>query len=113
MWGIRGEAFPYDGPPDLLPDLLAALERVVDPEVGLNIVDVGLVYGVRVDDGRMDVDITMTSAACPVIDVIVEDVERQLDRAMPPGLLIHVEVVWDPPWTPERMSARARAAMGW
>lgn len=105
--------FPYDGPEELLPDVVAALERVVDPEVGLNIVDVGLVYGVRVAEGRMDVEITMTSAACPVIDVIVEDAEERLDRALPPDLLIHVEVVWEPPWTPARMSDRARAAMGW
>ena len=105
--------FPYDGPEALLPAVVAALERVVDPEVGLNIVDVGLVYGVRVAEGRMDVEITMTSAACPVIDVIVEDAEEGLDRALPPDLLVHVELVWDPPWTPERMSEAAQARFGW
>jgi metal-sulfur cluster biosynthetic enzyme len=105
--------FPYVGPQDLLPTIVQALEKVVDPEVALNIVDVGLVYGVAIADGRMDVRITMTSAACPVTDVIVDDVENALDEAMPPGLKIHVEVVWEPPWTPERMSGRARAFMGW
>jgi metal-sulfur cluster biosynthetic enzyme len=110
---VKEERFAYDGPGDLLLPLAASLQKVVDPEVGLNIVDVGLVYGVRVADGRMDVDITMTSAACPVIDVIVEDVERELDRAMPPELKIHVELVWEPPWTPSRMSDRAKASMGW
>ncbi|MBC5783102.1 metal-sulfur cluster assembly factor [Ramlibacter sp. USB13] len=105
--------FSYEGPTELLPTVVQALEKVVDPEVALNIVDVGLVYGVKVADGRMDVDITMTSAACPVTDIIVDDVENALDDAMPPELKIHVELVWEPPWTPQRMSPRARAFMGW
>ena len=105
--------FPYDGPPELLPTLTAALERVVDPEVAMNIVDVGLVYGVTVKDGRVDVNVTMTSAACPVADVIVEDIEFQLDQSLPPELKIHVELVWEPPWNADRMSAKARLLMGW
>lgn len=105
--------FPYEGPEELLPFIVTALERVVDPEVAMNIVDVGLVYGVSVEDGRMDVTVTMTSAACPVTDIIVEDIERQLDADMPPEMLIHVELVWEPPWTPERMSPAAKAFMGW
>ena len=105
--------FPYEGPPELLPVVVAALESVVDPEVAMNIVDVGLVYGARVHDGRIDVDVTMTSAACPVTDVIVGDIEDALDRALPPELKIHVEVVWEPPWTAQRMSAKARRFMGW
>lgn len=107
------ERFPYDGPAELLPVVTAALERVVDPEVALNIVDVGLVYGVRVKDGRLDVDVTMTSAACPVTDVIIGDIEDALDRALPPELKLHVELVWEPPWTSERLSESARRFMGW
>ena len=105
--------FPYEGPEDLLPRVVHALERVVDPEVAMNIVDVGLVYGVKVDNGRIDVEVTMTSAACPVADVILRDIETELDRAMPPELLIHVELVWEPPWTPERMIEKSRRFMGW
>lgn len=105
--------FAYEGPPELLPRVVESLEKVVDPEVALNIVDVGLVYAVTVADGRMDVRMTMTSAACPVADIIVDDVENALDDAMPPDLKIHVELVWEPPWTPQRMSPRARAFMGW
>jgi metal-sulfur cluster biosynthetic enzyme len=110
---MTGTRFPYDGPAQLLPAITAALERVVDPEVAMNIVDVGLVCGVAVDSGRVDVNVTMTSAACPVAEAIVEDIETELDRALPAGLTIHVELVWEPPWTPQRMSARARAFMGW
>jgi metal-sulfur cluster biosynthetic enzyme len=105
--------FLYDGPQELLPTLVKALERVVDPEVALNIVDVGLVYGVVVRDKRIDVNVTMTSAACPVTDIIVDDIETQLDEALPPDMLIHVELVWEPPWTPDRMSEQARGFMGW
>ena len=107
------ERFAYEGPPELLATIVQALERVVDPEVAMNIVDVGLVYTVKVADQRVDVDLTMTSAACPVTDIIVEDVENELDRALPPELKIHVELVWEPPWTPQRMSAKARLLMGW
>ena len=105
--------FPYAGPPQLLPTLTAALERVIDPEVAMNIVDVGLVYGVTVADGRVDVNVTMTSAACPVADVIVEDIEFQLDQSLPEELKIHVELVWEPPWTAERLSSKAKLLMGW
>lgn len=105
--------FPYEGPRELLATITTALERVVDPEVAMNIVDVGLVCGVTVRDGRVDVLVTMTSPACPVADVIVEDIEFQLDQSLPADLKIHVELVWEPSWTAERMSARARLVMGW
>ncbi len=105
--------FLYDGPQELLPVIAAALERVVDPEMATNIVDLGLVYGVVLKDKRLDVNVTMTSVACPVTDVIVEEIENELDRALPADLLIHVELVWEPPWSPERMSEKARGFMGW
>ena len=105
--------FPYSGPPELLPEIVESLSRVVDPEVALDIVNLGLVYGVTVAEGRMDVNVTMTTAACPVTDMIVSEIENELDAAMPEDMLIHVEVVWDPPWTPDRMSERAKAFMGW
>lgn len=106
-------SFPYDGPVSLQEPIVRALESVVDPEVALNIVDVGLVYGVSVNASRAHVRLTMTSAACPVTDLIVEDVEAALDRVVPQALTIRVELVWEPPWTPERMSDHARRFMGW
>ena len=109
--GVR--AFPYEGPPELEPFIDAALRRVVDPEVAMNIVDVGLVYGVRVENGDVNVNVTMTSPACPVADVIVEDAENELDKALPPELRICVRIVWEPPWSPDRLSASAREFMGW
>jgi len=109
----RAASCPYRGPEALRQPIEHALQQVVDPEVAMSIVDVGLVYGVDVDAEQVRVRLTMTSAACPVIDVIVGDVEAELDRVLPPRLGVSVELVWEPPWTAERMSPRARAFMGW
>lgn len=105
--------FPYTGPRELRRPVLDALLKVVDPEMAMSIVDVGLVYGVDIADDRAHVKLTMTSAACPVTEVIVGEVESELDSALPPQMTIAVEVVWEPPWTSERMSDRARKFMGW
>lgn len=105
--------FAYQGPEALRLPVFNALKRVVDPEVAMNIVDVGLVYGVTVADGKLNALVTMTSAACPVADLILEEIETELDREMPPELLIQVDLVWEPPWTTERMSPSARRFMGW
>lgn len=106
-------SFTYDGPPEWQGPVDAALRRVVDPEVAMTIVDVGLVYSVHVEPGRWHVVMTMTSAACPVTDVILDEAEDELSRVAPSGTAIDLELVWEPPWTPERMSARAKAFMGW
>jgi metal-sulfur cluster biosynthetic enzyme len=105
--------YPYTGPEALREPILAALHRVVDPEVAMTIVDVGLVYGVTVTSERLHVLLTMTSAACPVADVIVDDVGTELDQVAPAGMAVDVELVWEPAWTTDRMSARAKAFMGW
>lgn len=110
---IESAPFPYDGPEDLRQPITAALSRVVDPEISINIVDVGLVYGVTVDAKSVHVLVTMTSAACPVIELIVEDAEQELDKVVPSDLKICVELTWEPPWTAARMSASAKRFMGW
>lgn len=105
--------YPYEGPEALRQPIEAALRRVVDPEVAMTIVDVGLVYGVRVAADVLHAQVTMTSAACPVTDLILEEVEHELARVADSRLRVAVELVWEPPWTPERMSARAKDFMGW
>lgn len=99
---------PYEGPESLRSPIGRALSSVVDPELALNIVDIGLVYGVTVDDERVHVRLTMTTAACPVTEVIMQDVEDALDRALPDERGIALELVWEPPWSVERLSPRAR-----
>lgn len=105
--------FPYEGPEGLREPILRALRRVVDPEVAMSIVDVGLIYGVAISDERVHVRLTMTSAACPVADLIMDEAESELDKVVPAGMLIQVELVWEPPWTPERMSEQGKRLMGW
>lgn len=87
--------------------------RVVDPELALSIVDLGLIYGVTIDAGQAQVRMTMTSAACPVAALIVEAVEAELDRVLPASCVIDVELCWEPAWTPDRLSQRARRFMQW
>ena len=109
------DRFAYTGPDHLQAVVTQALRQVVDPEVALNILDVGLVYRVDVpaSPGAVHVRMTMTSAACPVADVIVDDVQHYLDQALPDRDAPEVEIVWEPAWTPERLSASARRFMGW
>jgi metal-sulfur cluster biosynthetic enzyme len=105
--------FPYEGPETLRPAIVAALARVVDPEVAMSIVDVGLVYGVKVGTRDLRVTMTMTSAACPVADVIIDEAWHELARVVPESIDLDIELVWEPPWTPDRMSERGRRVMGW
>lgn len=94
-------------------DLRDVLRGVMDPEVGMNIVDLGLVYGVAVAAEGVQVQLTMTSAACPMTELIVDDVHERLAAALPPDTPVQVQLVWDPPWTPDRMSEVARSMFGW
>jgi metal-sulfur cluster biosynthetic enzyme len=103
--------FPFCGDPETGVAVAGALARVVDPEMALGIVDLGLVYGVECTGQRVQVRMTMTSAACPVADLIVDDVLDQVRQALGDDAEVNVEVCWDPPWTPGRMSARARRAI--
>ena len=90
-----------------------ALSRIDDPEAGMNIVDLGLVYAIEVAADTVRVDITMTSAACPMADAIVDEVRATIAAMVRPGTEIDVRLVWDPPWTPDRMSDVAREHFGW
>jgi len=92
--------------------VLEALGQVLDPEVGINIVDVGLVYGIEVHGTGVFVALTVTSPACPLGEQIVAEAEHTV-RALHGVSSVEVQLVWEPPWTPERLSAEARAALGW
>jgi metal-sulfur cluster biosynthetic enzyme len=91
----------------------AALRQVDDPEVGMNIVDLGLVYRVDIAPDRVRVELTMTTPACPMGELITDNARRALSAALPPGMSAEVALVRDPPWTPDRMSESARQAFGW
>ena len=93
--------------------ILSVLKRVIDPEMALDIVSLGLVYGVEEGEGEVKVRMTMTSAACPVAEYIMDEVTHELQEALGESTRVEVELVWDPPWGPERMSDSARAALAW
>ncbi len=89
-----------------------ALKGVYDPEIPVDIVNLGLVYGVSVEDGIVRVKMTTTSLGCPVGDFLAQEVERAIQRLE--GVdAVGVEFVWDPPWSPEMMSDAAKQQLGW
>ncbi len=99
-----------------LPDvetLRDALRQVIDPEAGMNIVDLGLIYRLALEAGGVVVDMTMTSPACPMGEMIVEEVREALQKQLPPATRLEVNLVWSPPWEPARMSDEARQHFGW
>ena len=88
------------------------LESVYDPELGINLVDLGLVYRLEVKEGEVEVELTLTTPGCPMSDSMPEAVERAL--LMIPGVSkVTVDLVWVPPWEPEMMTDRAKRELGW
>lgn len=90
-----------------------ALRTVIDPEMGENIVDLGLVYRVEVLGAVARIDLTMTSPACPMGEMILEDVHAALRELLPAGFEYKVQLVWEPPWEPSMMSDAARRHFDW
>ena len=87
-------------------DLLEALRDVVDPELGVNVVDLGLIYGVTLDEDRTAIiDMTLTSAACPLTDVIEDQTRDALDGLVPD---FRINWVWLPPWGPDKITEDGR-----
>lgn len=89
----------------------AALRKVKDPELNLNIVDLGLVYGITVNGATVNIDMSLTSPGCPSGPEIMTDAEQQI-RAIPGVADVAMNLVWSPPWTPERIEPRVRAYLG-
>jgi metal-sulfur cluster biosynthetic enzyme len=90
-----------------------ALRSVDDPEVGMSIVDLGLVYRIDVAPELVRVEMTMTTQACPMGDLITDNARRAVAALVPDGVVVDVELVWEPPWTPDMMSESARQTFGW
>ena len=92
--------------------LLTALRQVYDPEIPVNVYDLGLIYQLEVDEtGQVQVQMTLTAPACPVADQVVTEVHAKL-RATRDVARVRTRLVWDPPWTLERMSEAARLELG-
>jgi len=89
----------------------SALRQVKDPELDMNIVELGLVYDVEIDDGVVRVRMTLTSPGCPAGPMITNDAYRVL-RALDGVKDVNIEIVWEPYWTPERIDPKVRALLG-
>ncbi|MGH3614116.1 MAG: metal-sulfur cluster assembly factor [Pseudonocardia sp.] len=87
-----------------------AMRDVVDPELGINVVDLGLVYGIRAEGGVATLDMTLTSAACPLTDVIEEQTRAALTGGPDGGLVGEIKInwVWMPPWGPDKITDDGR-----
>ena len=90
-----------------------ALSQVDDPEAGMNILDLGLVYRIEILEGAIEVDLTMTTAACPLADMIVDQARAAVESVAGDSARVDIRLVWDPPWTPDRMTDLARERFGW
>ncbi|PQJ35901.1 aromatic ring hydroxylase [Salinibacter sp. 10B] len=84
------------------------LRHVDDPELGINIVDLGLIYGLQFDEGDLTIQLTMTTPACPLSDYIKRNIHKVTGQVK--GLQrVQIEIVWDPPWSPQMMEPEVRS----
>ena len=104
-----GEASPKDA---LKQDVIAAISEIFDPEIPVNIYDLGLIYDVHVgDEGKIDVVMTLTSPHCPVAEILPGQVKSRVELVEGVNE-VDLELTWDPPWTPENMSEPAKLELG-
>jgi metal-sulfur cluster biosynthetic enzyme len=96
--------------PSLEARLWSALAEINDPEMPVNLVDLGLIYGLSVDGSRVRVSLTFTAMGCPASDMIIGDIRERL-LAEPGVDDVRLDVVWDPPWTSARLTADGREAL--
>jgi metal-sulfur cluster biosynthetic enzyme len=97
---------------ELKESIMGALELVIDPELGIDIVNLGLIYDLRMDDeGNLTVDMTLTAMGCPLAGTIVDQVKRAL-ADIPEVKDTEVNIVWNPPWNKDMMSRYAKIALG-
>ena len=94
-------------------EILDTLRRVIDPEIGINIVDLGLVYEAEARDGHVRVVMTMTTPACPLGESLSEEAEVEIRKHIQGVKSVSVELVWEPPWQPSMMSGAARERLRW
>lgn len=87
-----------------------ALHEVMDPELPLSIVDMGLIYDVRMQKGNAEIDLTFTAIACPAMDMIIDDVRGKV-QALPGIATAKINVVWNPPWTKTRLTPKGRGVL--
>ncbi|HEX2867081.1 MAG TPA: iron-sulfur cluster assembly protein [Ignavibacteriales bacterium] len=93
-------------------EVMQALKSVIDPEIGINIVDLGLVYGLDIKEHYVKVTMTLTTPGCPMHDSLTAWAEKSL-RALDPETEVSINLVWNPRWSPEKMSDWAKSELGY
>lgn len=102
----------HDSPPPSQDSILRALREVIDPELGVNVVDLGLVLATSVDGRHVTVRMTLTTPGCPLHGTITREAEMRVERVQ--GVrTADVRLEWDPPWTPDRMTEEGKRQLGW
>jgi len=115
-YGGNPDAAPLPGvevdPEEVRARIVVALKSIFDPEIPVNVYDLGLIYGFTVDpDGKVELEMTLTAPGCPVAGMIVQEVARKVGDVE--GVRSsHVKLTWDPPWTKDRMSEAALLELG-
>ena len=92
-------------------DVMKVLKECYDPELGISLVDLGLIYDVQVKNDNVQIKMTLTSPGCPMHSIMVNEVEEKV-KNMKGVKSVKVDLVWDPPWTPDRMSKELRKKLG-
>jgi len=92
-------------------DVMKVLKECYDPEIGISLVDLGLIYDVKVDKDKVRIKMTLTTPGCPMHAMMAEDVKEKVSKIK--GVKgVNVDIVFDPPWTPDRMSKEAKKMLG-
>jgi FeS assembly SUF system protein len=108
----QAEEEASSGPAAIRDAIIESLRSVFDPEIPVNVYELGLIYDVKVDaDGKACIRMTLTSPMCPVAELLPPEVEAKA-RGVPGVTSVELELVWDPPWSPDRMSEAARLDLG-
>lgn len=90
-----------------------ALQTVIDPEIGENLIDLGLIYGIEVSSGIARITFTMTSYACPMSEIVIENIHDTASKVLNKGEELELDLVWEPAWEPSMMCAEAKQRLGW
>ena len=108
----QAEAEASSGPEAIRDAIIESLRSVFDPEIPVNVYELGLIYDVKVEgDGKACIRMTLTSPMCPAAELLPPEVEARA-RGVPGVTSVELELVWDPPWSPDRMSEAARLDLG-
>ena len=93
--------------------IYTALQSVIDPEIGENLIDLGLIYGINIHDHIATVTFTMTSYACPMSEMVIDSIEEAVNKALSGGIALDLHLVWEPAWEPAMMCEQAKQRLGW